>query len=55
MDAADVPENTVAATENLQDRRSRAAEVSKCCFGCSKRGCKFFSDDLECFDKFQIF
>ena len=27
VDAADVPENTVAATENLQDRRSRAAEV----------------------------
>eukprot|EP00434_Breviolum_minutum_P002444 symbB.v1.2.002161.t1/scaffold116.1/size325063/18 len=27
VDGADVPENTVAATENLQDRRSRAAEV----------------------------
>ena len=49
VDGADVPENTVAATENLQDRRSRAAEVSKRSFECSRRGCMFFSDDLECF------
>ena len=33
MDVADVPENTVAATENLQDRRSRAAKVWRKEFG----------------------